>query len=175
MSDYNLASLRVLIVDDYQPMRHILRGILREWGVLELCEAANGREALDALNKFPADIVLTDYRMSPIDGLELAKTIRSGVAGVDPYLPILLITAYTKMHTIVQARDSGVNEFLAKPISAKLVYYRIRSMIEHPRPYVRAEEFFGPDRRRRILPVTGKNRRKVEDEATGIERQEERG
>jgi len=175
MSDYNLASLHVLIVDDYQPMRHIVRGILREWGILNVGEAANGREALDLVSNFSADILITDYRMFPIDGLELAKTIRSGQAGVDPYLPILLITAYTEMSTILQARDAGVNEFLAKPISAKLVYYRIRSMIEHPRPYVRAEEFFGPDRRRRSLPVMGQDRRDVTQEAAGLERQAERG
>jgi DNA-binding response OmpR family regulator len=112
--------------------------------------------------------------MFPVDGLELAETIRSGQAGVDPYLPILLIIAYTEMHTILQARDAGVNEFLAKPISAKLVYCRIRSMIEHPRPYVRAEEFFGPDRRR-LLPVTGQDRRDIKQEGTGSERQAERG
>jgi CheY-like chemotaxis protein len=174
MSDYDLANLHILVVDDYQPMRHIMRGILREWGISNVGEASNGREALDMLKNFQADILITDYRMFPVDGLELAKTIRSGEAGVDPYLPILLITAYTEMHTILDARDAGVNEFLAKPISAKLVYFRIRSIIEHPRPFVRAEEFFGPDRRRRALPVTGQDRREGKDEATGSERQEER-
>ena len=174
MSDYDLASLHVMIVDDYQPMRHILRGILREWGILKVGEAAHGREALETLKNFPADILITDYRMFPIDGLELAKAVRSGEAGCDPYVPILLVTAFTEMKTILQARDAGVNEFLAKPISAKLVYYRIRSMIENPRPYVRAEEFFGPDRRRRSLPITGEDRRDVEQETTGLERQGER-
>jgi CheY-like chemotaxis protein len=174
MSDYDLANLRLMIVDDYQPMRHIMRGILREWGITHVGEAANGREALEELKNFAADVLITDYRMFPIDGLELTRTIRSGEAGVDPYLPIILITAYTEMNTILDARDAGVNEFLAKPISAKLVYYRIRSIIEHPRPFVRAEEFMGPDRRRRTLPLTGEDRREVEHEVSGAERQGQR-
>ena len=174
MSDFDLTRLRFLVVDDYQPMRHILRGILREWGIGHVGEAADGQEALDILTSNPADIVITDFRMSPIDGLEMTKTIRSGKAGIDPYLPIILITAYTETNTIFQARDTGVNEFLAKPISAKLVYYRIRSIIEHPRPFVRVEEFFGPDRRRRTMPIPGKERRKDQQETTSPEREEER-
>ena len=171
MSNYNLAGLHVMVVDDYQPMRQIMRGILREWGILKVGEATHGREALDVLKNFPADILITDYRMFPIDGLELSNIIRSGEAGIDPYMPILLITAFTEMKTILQARDAGVNEFLVKPISAKLVYYRIRSMIENPRPYVRTEEFFGPDRRRRSLPIAGEERREEKHDATGVERQ----
>ncbi len=175
MSEYDLANINVLIVDDYQPIRYILRGILREFGIANVVDKANGREALEALKAFPADVLITDYSMFPIDGLELAETIRSGEAGVDPYLPIILITAYTEMDIILRARDAGVNEFLAKPISAKLVYYRLRSIIENPRPFVRAEEFFGPDRRRRVLPVPGQERRDDKQGAKGSERQEDRG
>ena len=160
MSDYDLASLHILIVDDYQPMRHILRGILREWGISNVGEASNGREALDTLKNFAADVVITDYSMFPMDGLDLTKTIRSGEAGVDQYLPIILITAYTEMDIILKARDAGINEFLAKPISAKHVQSRIRSIVERPRPFVHAGEFIGPDRRRRTLPVKGQDRRK---------------
>ena len=68
-----------------------------------------------------------------------------------------------------------MNEFLAKPISAKLVYFRLRSIIDNPRPFVRAEEFFGPDRRRRALPVPGQDRREVKHDATGSVHQEDRG
>jgi two-component system, chemotaxis family, chemotaxis protein CheY len=174
VSDYDLSNLRILIVSDHQPMHHILRGILREWGINNVGDASNGQEALDTLRNFDADVLISGYKVSPIDGLELTKTIRSGEAGVDPHLPIILITAYTEIGIIFQARDAGVNEFLAKPITAKLVYSRIQSIIEHPRPFVRTEEYFGPDRRRHNMTLVGSDRRTAQQKATGSERQTDR-
>ena len=100
-----------------------------------------------------------------MDGLELTKAIRKGDARIDPYIPVILVSAYTEMHNIVAARDAGVNDFLAKPISANLVYARIRSVIEHPLPFVQADEFFGPDRRRRDRAFGGVDRRGGDDNA----------
>jgi YesN/AraC family two-component response regulator len=75
MSDYNLANLNVLVGDDYLPMRHIVKGILRQLKTLNVGEPENGRKALDLLRNFAADILITYSRMFPIDGLELAKPI----------------------------------------------------------------------------------------------------
>jgi len=67
------------------------------------------------------------------------------------------------MNRVVEARDAGVHEFLAKPLSAKGLYSRIRSIIERPRPFVRAGQYFGPDRRRRDNPsYMGGERRKAD-------------
>lgn len=159
MADYDLSNLSILIVDDSAPMRSVLRSVLREFSVSRTLEAANGRLALDILAKSGADLVIADYQMAPVNGLELTKAIRKGIGRIDPYTPVIVISAYTEMHYIFAARDAGVNEFLAKPISANLVYSRIRSVIEHPRPFVQAKEFFGPDRRRRDLNIAGPNRR----------------
>ena len=159
MSDYDLSSLHVLIADDYEPMRTILRGILRELGIKAVAEASSGAAALEKLKESGIDLVIMDYCMTPTDGIDFTRRIRKGIKGVDPFIPIILVTAYTEIKNILDARDAGVTEFLAKPISAKLVYYRIRSVIENPRPYVHSEIYVGPDRRRRRLTVNGPERR----------------
>ncbi|MDP7667877.1 MAG: response regulator [Rhodospirillales bacterium] len=159
MAEYDLSNLSILIVDDSAPMRSILRSVMREFSVSRTLEAANGRQALDILEKSGADLVIADYQMAPVDGLELTKAIRMGSGRIDPYIPVIVVSAYTETHYIFAARDAGVNEFLAKPISANHVYFRIRSVIEHPRPFVQAKEFFGPDRRRRDVIIEGPNRR----------------
>ncbi len=165
MAEYDLTQLRILIVDDYVPIRTILRSVLREFKVSRVIEAGDGEEALDFLAKAGVDLVITDFQMAPMNGLELTKAIRKGSARIDPYVPVILVSAYTEMHHIVAARDAGVNDFLAKPISATLIYARIRSVIEHPLPFVQADEFFGPDRRRRDRAFGGVDRRGGDDKA----------
>ncbi len=173
--NYDLSRLNVLMVDDFQPMRHILRGILKEFGVRRAWEASDGARAMETLKTTPMDLVITDYRMEPVDGITLTKMIRQGIDGVDPFLPILLITAYTEVKNILAARDAGVTEFLAKPFTAKLVYYRLRGVIENPRPFVRASEFFGPDRRRRSVgEYAGPDRRAAGARGDGAERKDQK-
>lgn len=71
-----------------------------------------------------------------------------------------MLTGHTEMHRVIEARDAGVHEFLAKPISAKGLYSRVKSIIERPRPFIRAGLYFGPDRRRRQIDWKGSERRK---------------
>jgi len=151
MADYNLSNLSVLIVDDYQPMRLILKNVLFALGIKTVAEAANGPDALAHLKTHEVDIVLADNLMEPMGGIELVKKIRAGENDIDPFIPVVMISGYSDLVHIIEARDAGINEFLAKPISAKLVYLRICSVIEHPRSFVDADEFFGPDRRRRAI------------------------
>ena len=146
---YNLSSLNIVIVDDHQPMRRILRDVLREFGVRSVEEATDGQAALNVLNSFPADVIFTDYMMEPMTGMELIDEIRQGNTRVDRFCPIIVVSAYTEIREILMARDAGATEFLAKPFSANLVYYRLKAIVESPRTFVESKEFFGPDRRRR--------------------------
>jgi DNA-binding response OmpR family regulator len=86
--------------------------------------------------------------VSPVDGLEYTKYIRGNDNSPDIFTPIILMTGHTEKWRIIAARDSGVNELLAKPITAKTLYDRILAIIEKPRPFVRTHRFFGPCRRR---------------------------
>ena len=152
MVDYNLSRLSMLVIDDYAPMRRIFYNILRELGVTQVSEARDGIEAVEKLRSNDIDLIFVDQRMDPIDGLEFSRRIRAGVGKIDKFIPIIMISGHTEVDLIVAARDAGVTEFLAKPVSAKLIYYRIRSVIDNPRDFIRINEFFGPDRRRRPVP-----------------------
>ena len=149
MVDYDVSELSVLIVDDCEPMRMLMRSVLRAMGVRKFAEAEDGTEALAMFNKFDADLVFIDHFMEPMDGVELTRKIRAGEEGVDPYIPIIMVSGFSDLKRIMDARDVGVTEYLVKPISAKLLYLRICAVIEHPRPFIRTGGFFGPDRRRR--------------------------
>jgi len=87
--------------------------------------------------------------MKPIDGIAFTQEVRLSHKSPNPYVPIIMITGHTERHRVEAARDAGVTEFLAKPITAQNLFLRIAEIIERPRPFVRAGAYFGPDRRRR--------------------------
>lgn len=155
MTDYNLERLNFLIVDDNKHMRSLVKSILGALGVRSVTEAADGADALKELRHFAADIIILDWNMDPLDGLDLTRMVRQPNDSANPFVPIIMLTGHTEMKRVMEARDSGINEFLAKPVSAKRLYERIKSVIEKPRPYIEVKgmaAYFGPDRRRRAMP-----------------------
>jgi two-component system chemotaxis response regulator CheY len=162
MASYDFSKLRVLVVDDSENMRRLILAILRGLGMRRVVEASNGEQALDILCNHDCDLVITDWVMKPVDGLSLTKEIRTGEESKDPYMPVILVTGHTDRDSIVEMRDSGVHEILAKPISAQMVYDRIVKIIEKPRPFVFNSDYAGPCRRRRKDPLyVGPERRKA--------------
>lgn len=145
---YDISRLKVLIAEDNKYMQILLREILRSFGVRDTQAASDGAEALKTLQVYPADIILADWRMTPLDGLELTRMIREDTNPLTRFVPIILITGHTEYHRVQEAVDAGITEFLAKPVSASLLYSRIRNIIERPRPFVKSRRFVGPDRRR---------------------------
>lgn len=158
MAEYDLSRLRVLVVEKHRLMRRIMCDVLRELGVREVKSAADAAEAFELFQTFEADLVLTDW--SPgLNGVEFLKMIRRSPTSRDIYVPVVMVTAYTELHHVCAARDAGTTEYLAKPVTAKLIYYRIKSIIENPRLFIRNQDYFGPDRRRRRLEFLGPERR----------------
>ena len=99
--------------------------------------------------------------MPIFDGLELVQMIRQPAANANPYVPIIMLTGHSEKHRVVRARDAGITEFLAKPISATALYERILNLIANPRPFIRTKTYFGPDRRRNAnVNYIGPERRK---------------
>jgi YesN/AraC family two-component response regulator len=82
-------------------------------------------------------------------GLDFTKQVRTSAQSPNPFVPIIMLSGHTHIDYVRQARDAGVNEFLAKPVSVTAILTRLISVIEHPRPYVRTKAYFGPCRRRR--------------------------
>jgi CheY-like chemotaxis protein len=144
--------LRFLVVDDNAYMRRIIRTLLHGFGAREVYEAEDGAAGLEAFSNYVPDIIILDWAMPIFDGLELTQMIRQPDANSNPYVPIIMITGHTEMRRVIAARDAGVTEVLAKPISAKALYQRIVNIVVNPRPFVRTKTYFGPDRRRNANP-----------------------
>jgi len=145
---YDLA--KVLLVDDNLHMRVLLSEILRAIGVRNIYEANDGAEGLQILRSHPVDIIMTDLAMQPLDGIDFVRLRQT--QGVSQMTPVIMITGHSTMQRVSEARDAGINEFLAKPLTARGVLERVALVIDHPRPFVQTDSYFGPDRRRRCDP-----------------------
>jgi two-component system chemotaxis response regulator CheY len=153
--------LRFLVIDDNAHMRRIIRTLLHGFGARDVYEAEDGATGLDSFNHYVPDIVLTDWAMPIFDGLELAQMIRQPGANANPFVPIIMLTGHSEKKRVVSARDAGITEFMAKPISAKALYQRILNVVANPRPFIKTKNYFGPDRRRNVTAnYVGPERRK---------------
>jgi two-component system, chemotaxis family, chemotaxis protein CheY len=162
--------LKILLVDDNHHMRVLLIEILRAIGVKLIFEAADGAEALQVLRSQPIDIVMTDLAMQPLDGIDFVRLLRKSGDSPNPLVPVIMITGHSTMRRVGEARDVGVTEFLSKPVTARGVIERISRVVEHPRAFVRSEDYFGPDRRRREDPsYRGPYRRDKDRPTTDID------
>ena len=146
-SDYS--SLKVLVVDDNQHMRHIMKTVLKGIGITAPREARDGAEALAILRHYPADMALVDYNMTPIDGLDFTRMVRTSSDSSNPYLPVILVTGHSERSRVGAARDAGITEFVAKPLTAKSLLARMEAAVVRPRPFIKCRNYMGPDRRRR--------------------------
>jgi two-component system, chemotaxis family, chemotaxis protein CheY len=159
---YDLSQISVVIADDNLNMMAMVRGILKAFGVLNIRSFPDGQTAYNALEGTEVDFVVIDWMMEPLNGIEFTEKVRLGADSPNPFLPIIMLTGYTDRLRVFRARDAGVTEFMAKPISPKSLYARITAVIDRPRPFVRSENYFGPDRRRRVIEFQGADRRSTE-------------
>jgi len=140
--------LRFLVIDDNVHMRRIVKTLLNTFGSREIYEAEDGAMGLAAFMQHLPDIVILDWVMPIIDGIELTQMIRQPGANANPHTPIIMLTCHTEKAHVVAARDAGITEFLAKPLSANALHGRILNIISNPRPFIKSKTYFGPDRRR---------------------------
>ena len=149
MSGYRFDRLKILVVDDNQHMRKLVVTILQAFGAVQIYEAADGEGAWSILRDANPDVILLDWQMSGMTGLDFVKKVRNDPQSPNPLVPVIMLTGHTHIDHVRMARDAGANEFLAKPVSVKAILSRLISVIEHPRPFVRTGSYFGPCRRRR--------------------------
>src|SRR5258708_29345706 len=133
-------------------MRVLLAEILKAVGVRHLFEASDGAQGLHLLRGQRVDIIITDLSMQPLDGIDFVRLLRNSPDSPDQMCPVIMITGHSTLQRVQEARNAGVNEFLAKPLTARGVVERISQVIDHPRAYARTDDYFGPDRRRRADP-----------------------
>jgi len=159
----DLSRISALVLDDNAHMIHIVRTMLRGFGINHTYESRDAAEALELVRHEPIDIVIADYQMDLLDGLEFTSMVRTAADSRNPFVPIILLTAYTERSRVIAARDAGVTEICAKPVTAKQLWLKIASVINHPRPFIRTKSYFGPDRRRHDSDkYAGEERRSAE-------------
>jgi len=144
-----LESVSFLIVDPNAFMRSLIKNVLHVFGAEKFIEANDGADAFKAMQNLVPDIIITEWMMDPLDGLDFTRLVRTGKDSLNPFVPIIMTTAYSELQRVVEARDAGITEFIAKPLSAKTLIARITAVIGRPRPFIRSTRYFGPDRRRR--------------------------
>lgn len=105
--------MKVLIVDDSRSMMRILRRLLEKIGYDDIEEATDGRIALDMIHKDDFGLVLCDIRMSPVNGIDLVREVRSDPVRRD--LPVIMVTSETRREWIKAAKDAGADGYLIKP------------------------------------------------------------
>jgi two-component system, chemotaxis family, chemotaxis protein CheY len=161
---FDFAPLRVLIVDDHNFTRLLIREVLQNLGCSQgnIFEAEDGSAALQVLKEQRVHLIICDWQMEPMDGLTFIRAIRDPKKSTDPFVPVVLCSAYTQRDLIERARDLGVTEIMTKPITVKAIEEKVRTVIESPRPFVDSTQYFGPDRRRRAEngPPTEERRKK---------------
>jgi len=163
MNGIRFDRLRVLIVDDNPHMRRLIVAIMQAFGVRDYFEAPDAEHAWTHLRESNPDVILLDWQMPGMTGIEFARLVRTSPKSPNSFVPIIMLTGHTHIEQVRQARDVGINEFLAKPVSIQGLLVRLMSVIERPRPFVRCSTYFGPCRRRKAVSAfKGVERRSFE-------------
>lgn len=120
-------TMKILIVDDYKTMLRIIRNLLGELGFKNIDEAMDGSTALEALRTKPYDLVISDWNMEPMTGLDLLREVRA-----DENLkamPFIMVTAEAKTENVVAAKKAGVNNYIVKPFNAATLRSKVSAVI----------------------------------------------
>ena len=163
MTAKTIQETNVLVIDDDRHMRSVIRNVLFALGAKDVIDASDGKQALEEMETVRPDLILCDLKMEPMGGFEFVHQLRTDADNPNRLVPIIMVTAYAELETVARARDTGINEFMAKPLSAAALEKRIRRVLEDPRGFVEAENFAGPDRRRNVKGAVGGPERREKD------------
>jgi two-component system chemotaxis response regulator CheY len=120
-------SMNILIVDDYKTMLRIVRNLLNQLGFQNVDEATDGGAALVKLRERNFGLVISDWNMEPMTGLQLLKEVRSDIRLKTT--PFIMVTAESKTENVVAAKEAGVNNYIVKPFNAATLKQKLVSVI----------------------------------------------
>lgn len=163
---YNFSKLKILVVEENQPMTQIICALLKGFGIVQIDVATTSEIAFRKFQQEKHDLLLIDWLIKSEDGIKLSKKIRIDAKSPNPFVPIILMTGFSEKKRVLKARDTGITEFLVKPFTANDMYKRIEHIIEKPRQFVKAPDFFGPDRRRKVIDSEKIPKRRITDKTS---------
>ena len=117
----------ILIVDDYKTMLRIIRSLLKQLGFENVDEATDGNEALTKLRGKKYDLVISDWNMEPMTGLQLLKEVRAD--GRTSAMPFIMVTAESKTENVVAAKEAGVTNYIVKPFNAATLKQKLATVV----------------------------------------------
>ncbi|HLF87089.1 MAG TPA: chemotaxis response regulator CheY [Nitrospiria bacterium] len=120
--------MKILVVDDFSTMRRIVRNILKQLGYSNIEEAEDGNAALTKMKLDSYGLVISDWNMPNMTGIELLQKIRSDSALKD--IPVLMVTAEAKQENVIVAIQSGVNNYIVKPFTAEVLKEKIDKIFD---------------------------------------------
>jgi two-component system chemotaxis response regulator CheY len=121
---------RFLVVDDFAPMREIIRKVLQELGYEHIQEANDGATALPMLQSAHFDMLITDWNMPKLAGIDLLRAVRADAK--TKHLPVLIVTAEVKREQIIAATQAGVNGYIIKPFTPQALAEKVRKILIGP-------------------------------------------
>ena len=146
-----IGALKVLVVDDDNHMRKVVRIMLTAIGVKAVFEACDGATGLEAVRRLNPNLVIVDWQMPKMDGAQFVRTVRSPGIFPVPDVPIIMLSGHGDRWRVVEAARIGAHEYLLKPVSIQALHDRIVAIIGQPRPTVRLDGYYGPLPRRLVV------------------------
>ncbi len=120
--------MNVLIVDDYNTMLRIIKNLLKQLGFSNVDEATDGTMALGKIKEKTYGLVISDWNMEPMTGIDLLKQVRGSG---EPYkdVPFIMVTAESKTENVVAAKQAGVNNYIVKPFNAETLKTKMSAVL----------------------------------------------
>ena len=140
----NFQDMKVLVVDDSSTARRFVTEMLHEMGVGAVKGAVDGAEAISVLRTFPADIMLCDLHMTPLDGIELTRLLRNSSDSPNPYIPIVMLTGDATQVQLKNAVNAGAQAFMTKPVKMNALHRKLFAILSRPLIYVRENRTLRP-------------------------------
>lgn len=120
-------NMKIMIVDDYSTMLRILRNLLRQLEFNNVDEANNGDEALQKLRESQYNLIISDWNMAPMTGLDLLKSVRADAKL--KHIPFIMVTAESKTDNVIAAKQAGVSNYIVKPFNAETLKSKMSSVL----------------------------------------------
>lgn len=121
-------NMNILIVDDYTTMLRIIKNLLKQLGFNNVDEATDGTMALEKIKNKTYGLVISDWNMEPMTGLDLLKSVRGSNDNFSK-VPFIMITAESKTENVIAAKQAGVNNYIVKPFNAETLKTKIASVL----------------------------------------------